>query len=123
MPLVVERTHRVQVCEANSEGLCPSHDLPPSGAAPLWVARLYDRLLSLLSRPRQLLQVGEPAQRTALQHSQYRDWRHLKALAWMINALIYLICSHKRSMGLSSGCSAKGAVAARRLEGFAFAAG
>lgn len=32
---------------------------------------LYDRLLSLLS-----------------QHSQYRDLRHLKALAWMINALI-----------------------------------
>lgn len=36
---------------------------------------LYNRLLSLLS-----------------QHSQYRDKRHLKALAWMINALI---CSSK----------------------------
>ena len=36
---------------------------------------LYNRLLSLLS-----------------QHSQYRDIRHLKALAWMINALI---CSSK----------------------------
>ena len=36
---------------------------------------LYDRLLSLLS-----------------QHSNYRDFRHLKALAWMINALI---CSSK----------------------------
>lgn len=36
---------------------------------------LYDQLLSLLS-----------------QHSQYRDWRHLKALAWMVNALI---CSGK----------------------------
>ena len=32
---------------------------------------LYDRLLSLLS-----------------QHSHYRDLRHLKALSWMINALI-----------------------------------
>ena len=32
---------------------------------------LYNQLLSLLS-----------------QHSQYRDWRHLKALAWMVNALI-----------------------------------
>ena len=32
---------------------------------------LYDQLLSLLS-----------------QHSQYRDLRHLKALSWMINALI-----------------------------------
>ena len=53
---------------------------------------LYDQLLSLLSRPRQLLQVGEPAQRTASQHSRYRDWRHLKALAWMVNALI---CSGK----------------------------
>jgi hypothetical protein len=30
---------------------------------------LYDQLFSLLS-----------------QHSQYRDLRHLKALAWMINA-------------------------------------
>jgi Transposase DDE domain len=36
---------------------------------------LYDRLLSLLS-----------------QHSNYQDFRHLKALAWMINALI---CSSK----------------------------
>ena len=36
---------------------------------------LYNQLLSLLS-----------------QHSQYRDWRHLKALAWMVNALI---CSGK----------------------------
>jgi len=36
---------------------------------------LYDQLLSLLS-----------------QHSRYRDWRHLKALAWMVNALI---CSGK----------------------------
>ena len=36
---------------------------------------LYNQLLSLLS-----------------QHSQYRDLRHLKALAWMINALI---CSSK----------------------------
>ena len=49
---------------------------------------LYHQLLRLLSRPRQLLQVGEPAQRTASQHSHYRDLRHLKALAWMINALI-----------------------------------
>jgi hypothetical protein len=32
---------------------------------------LYNQLLSLLS-----------------QHSQYRDLRHLKALSWMINALI-----------------------------------
>ncbi len=37
---------------------------------------IYDQLLSLLSRPRQLLQVGEPAQRTASQYSQYRDFRH-----------------------------------------------
>jgi hypothetical protein len=36
---------------------------------------LYDRLLSLLS-----------------QYSNYQDFRHLKALAWMINALI---CSSK----------------------------
>ncbi len=36
---------------------------------------LYNQLLSLLS-----------------QHSQYRDWRHLKVLAWMVNALI---CSGK----------------------------
>ena len=36
---------------------------------------LYHQLLGLLS-----------------QHSQYRDFRHLKALAWMINALI---CSSK----------------------------
>jgi len=36
---------------------------------------LYNQLLSLLS-----------------QHSRYRDWRHLKALAWMVNALI---CSGK----------------------------
>ncbi|MCC0176817.1 hypothetical protein I4641_07480 [Waterburya agarophytonicola K14] len=50
---------------------------------------LYNQLLSLLSRPRQLLQVGEPAQRTASQHSQYRDLRHLKALAWMINGLLW----------------------------------
>lgn len=53
---------------------------------------LYNQLFSLLSRPRQLLQVGKPAQRTASQYSQYRDLRHLKALAWMINALI---CSSK----------------------------
>ena len=53
---------------------------------------LYNQLLSLLSRPRQLLQVGETAQRTASQHSQYRDWRQIKALAWMVNALI---CSGK----------------------------
>ena len=39
-----------------------------------------------------MLQVGEPAQRTASQHSKYQDFRHLKALAWMINALI---CSSK----------------------------
>lgn len=36
---------------------------------------LYDQLLSLLS-----------------QHTRYRDWGHLKALAWMVNALI---CSGK----------------------------
>jgi len=36
---------------------------------------LYNQLLGLLS-----------------QHTQYRDFRHLKALAWMINALI---CSSK----------------------------
>ena len=42
---------------------------------------------SLLSRPRQLLRVGEPAQGTASQHSNYQDFRPLKALAWMINAL------------------------------------
>lgn len=36
---------------------------------------LYNQLLSLLS-----------------QYAQYRDFRHLKALAWMINALI---CSSK----------------------------
>lgn len=30
--------------------------------------------------------VGEPAQRTASQHSHYRDLRHLKAKRWMINA-------------------------------------
>ena len=53
---------------------------------------LYDRLLSLLSRPRQSLQVGETAQRAAWQHSQYRDLPHLKALAWMVNASI---CSSK----------------------------
>ena len=41
-----------------------------------------------MSRPRQLLQVGEPAQRTASQHSQYRDLHHLKALSWMVKALI-----------------------------------
>lgn len=35
-------------------------------------APLYNQLFSLLS-----------------QHSQYRDLRHLKALAWMVNALIY----------------------------------
>ncbi len=34
-------------------------------------APIYNRLLSWLS-----------------QHSQYRDLRHLKALAWMLNALI-----------------------------------
>ena len=56
---------------------------------------LYNQLFSLLSRPRQLLQVGEPAQRTASQHSKYRDLRHLKTLAWMINALI---CSGKISL-------------------------
>ena len=39
-----------------------------------------------------MLQVGEPAQRTASQHSKYRDLRHLKALAWMVNSLI---CSGK----------------------------
>lgn len=39
------------------------------------VARLYHQLLSLLS-----------------QHSQSKDFRHLKALAWMIDALI---CSSK----------------------------
>jgi hypothetical protein len=38
---------------------------------------LYDQLFSLLS-----------------QHSKYRDLRHLKALAWMINALL---CSGKIS--------------------------
>ncbi|MEY2856590.1 MAG: hypothetical protein RLZZ74_900 [Cyanobacteriota bacterium] len=47
---------------------------------------LYDQLLSLLSRPRQLLQVGKPAQRNASQHSRYRDWRHLKVLTWMVNS-------------------------------------
>ena len=53
------------------------------------VAHLYNQLFGLLSRPRQLLQVGEPAQRTASQHSNYRDLRHLKALVWMIVGLIH----------------------------------
>ena len=49
---------------------------------------LYNQLFSLLSRPRQLLQVGEPAQSTPSQHYKYRDLRHLKALVWMIIGLI-----------------------------------
>ena len=36
--------------------------------------------------------VGEPAQRTASQHSHYRDLRHLKAKRWMIR-LMHKGCS------------------------------
>ena len=72
---------------------------------------LYDQLLSLLS-----------------QHSRYRDWRHLKALAWMVNALIcsgkinlsewesYVVSRATKAQSIEAAHS-RSSRASRRLEG------
>ena len=72
---------------------------------------LYNQLLSLLS-----------------QYSQYKDFRHLKALAWMINALLcsskinlsewesYVISRANQAQSLEAAHS-RSSRASRRLEG------
>ena len=72
---------------------------------------LYDQLFSLLS-----------------QYSRYRDLRHLKALAWMINALIcsskinlsewesYVISRATKAQSVEAAHS-RSSRASRRLEG------
>ena len=72
---------------------------------------LYNQLLGLLS-----------------QHSKYRDLRHLKALAWMINGLIcsskinlsewesYIISRATQAQSIEAAHS-RSSLASRRLEG------